>query len=171
MAARNLSEIVRKLIIAHLQAELPTAIADVRTDRADNRASSEPPLNSSYFAFEVAAFRAPAIFVVTDHIDFRLAQMGANHINAEVLTHINAVVEDRDKELLLMKAERYQVALHQLLAQKDLISAPDNLKIVILVDEAAFSPEYSLAEERAPDAGRFRKEVSLICRVQLYEQF
>ena len=171
MPVRNLSEKTRKLVLTQIQTNLSTALASITTDRADFMVSSESPESSSYFIFEPAAgYRAPAIWTYVESIDFRKAQRGANHINASVTIHVNAVVEDRLADLLVIKSERYQSALHSILDQRELADDVENVKCFVLVQRALFSPEYTSAGQPGNFQGMFRKECALICEVEHYEQ-
>ena len=168
MSTKNLSEVTRSLILAEIKAKLPTQLANVRTLRGDAAVSTEPPQSGSFFIYEPSGgYRAPAIWAVVDNIDFRVAVKGANHVNATVEIHVNAVVEDRLKESLIIKCERYQSALHEILNQTILEDAGQKVKIVTIVNRALFSPEYSAGQDTSQ--GTFRKECALICNVEHYE--
>jgi hypothetical protein len=170
VGAKNLSEITRTLILDEIKSELPAALSDVRTLRADAAVSTEPPQSGSFFIYEPSsAFRAPAVWTVVDNRDFRVKEKGSNHINASVEVHVNAVVEDRLKESLVIKCERYQSALFDILNEVELEDASNKVKIIIIVNRALYSPEYSPGQDTPQ--GMFRKECALICNVEHYEQY
>lgn len=169
MASYRLTEITVNLIIAHLKANMPTALATLRTDRADSRVTTEPP--TSYFIYPRAkGYRPPAVFVIAEETDFRLEETGPNFVNATDIIHVAVLVEDKDRESLTIKAWRYQAALAKLLNLTDLVSADTTVKCVTKILRNTFSPEYTNArDENAADAV-FRKEVVLELEVEHYEK-
>ena len=165
MSVRHISEITRNMVQAHIRANIAAALSDLRTDMADPIVTTEPP--QSYFIFPNAqSYKTPAIFTIVESFDFRLEKQNANHINANVKLNVAALVEDRDLYRLTIKADRYSAALHFVLAQYPLVDLAKNVKLVILVDQVTFSPEYSNAGD--DPQGLFRKEVLLECSVQHY---
>jgi len=163
----NLSEISRDLVTAQIKATIDTSLLQIRTLRADAYVETTPP--KSYFIYAPAAgYQTPAVFTIVDRISFREYQNGANFVTAVVNMSIFVLIEDRDLNHLVVKAERYQTALHQSLNQKTLVSHDNSLKIFIKIVDASFSDIYA-PKENTP-SGMFRKEVHLTLEVQHYEQ-
>lgn len=128
----------------------------------------DPP--ADYFTYQRArAYRTPAVFVIPERMDFKKRERGQNHINAETRLNVTVVIEDKDAERIYLKAYRYQAALVGLLDQASLTSTDGKVKIVIVIENAQFSPLYS--DAKSPDDPRaiFRKEVSVELAVQHYE--
>jgi hypothetical protein len=169
MTANNLSEIAVDLITAQIKANIPDALAEVRTSRDDAYVTTEPPL--SYFDYPHAyAYRSPAIFVIVENIDFRLDR-GPNCISAKLKVNVNVVVEDKDMSRLTAKAYRYQAALNRVLQQTRLTSSDNSVVYIVKVIRAEYSPIYTNAQAAGDPTGVFRKEVLLECEVENYENF
>lgn len=172
MSYNHLAETTVKLIIAHLKANLPTELANVRTTIADPVVNTDPPLNNSYFIYPKAmGLQAPCIFVIAESQEFRARDVGANHINSLVNVNVAVLVEDTDLERLTIKAYRYQSALHRVLVQATLTSADSQVKLVIIPMRSRFTPEYTNAQREGDDQGVFRKEVHFECEVEHYENY
>lgn len=170
--AQNLTETTVILIRDYLKANMAQALASIRTERADAQVTTEAPKNNNYFiAPRQAVYNAPGVFIISDRIDFRLGSKQANHINALVRVYVSVVVEDRDTTRLTIKAYRYQAALHQLLAQTSLTTATNDVKLIVKVTDATYSPEYTNAQKSGDPQGVFRKEVLLTCEVEHYENY
>jgi hypothetical protein len=170
MTTRYLLEYDCDLITAHLKSVLPGILSALRIQRNDPTVSTEPP--RSYFKYEKArGYEAPAVFVIGETMDFRQAEKGANHVNAESQVNVTVVVEDKSSELLQKKSYRYMAALHEALEQANLQSSDQKLKIVVRVARAENSPLYSNAKDEKSANAVFRKEVSLICEVDHFENF
>lgn len=168
--ANNLVETTVSLMRTYLKANMPAALADLRTERGDSAVTTEPPVD--YFISEPnAAYRTPALFIIPDRINFRINQTGANHINAAVHMRVAVVVEDRDTARLSIKAWRYQAAMHSLLEQRSLTTVSEDVKIVIKVTDATFSAIYTPSQKAGDVQGTFRKEVLLECEVEQYENY
>lgn len=170
MAGVQLVETAIDLIETQLKNNIGTALANIRTQRADAAVSTEAPRD--YFIYPRAkAYRTPAVFIIADEIDFRKEQLGANHVNAINHINVSVVIEDKDAEKLTIKAYRYQAALFACLDQVPLISADEQVKITVVVKNASFSPLYSNMD--SPDAPEavFRKEVALKLDVYHYENY
>lgn len=166
--ARHLVETTVDLIISHVKTNIAAALTDIRTNRADNFVTMEPPRD--YFIYPKAkGYRTPAVFVIGDRIDFLKERRGANHINAAVRINLTVLIEDKDAERITTKAYRYQAALHQILDQVQLIPADNKAKITLVIQSAGFSPLYSNLNEGDPQAV-FRKEVSLEIDAFQFEQ-
>jgi|GEM_PF-2943719 len=128
----------------------------------------DPP--ADYFIYQRAkAYRTPAVFIIPERMDFKKRERGQNHINAETRLNVTVVIEDKDAERIYLKAYRYQAALVGLLDQASLTSGDGKVKIVVVIENAQFSPLYS--DAKSPDDPRaiFRKEVSVELAVQHYE--
>lgn len=170
MAAPRLAEATTDLILDYVKTNIATALGDVRTDRADALVVLPEP--QSYFRFQPAkAFKAPAIFVIVDYFDFKISDNQANHINAVARVNVSIVLENREKNLLVYQAYRFQSALHELLAQTHLTSTDNKVKLTVVIKRATFSPEYSTTTVKAGVESVFRKEVLLECDVVHRENY
>jgi hypothetical protein len=167
--ARNLFEIASELIRDRIKAQIPSALASIRTDRADSMVTTEPPVNY-FFSEQPAGFRAPSVFIITEGGDFNLTTKAANHINALIRMNVSVVVEDRDTFRLTYKSWRYQAALHQVLAQESLTSVDGAVTLKVKIASASFSPVYTNAQADDDPQGTFRKEVVLGLEIEHYEQ-
>lgn len=168
MTGRQLIETDIDLIETQIKSNIATALADVRTQRADPTVSTEPP--NGYYIYEKSqAYRCPAVFIIGDRIDFKKLEKQANFIDAVSRINVTVLIEDKDAERLTIKAWRYQAALHEVLDQVQLTSADSRVKITIVVMNASFSPLYSLTQDPTAANAIFRKEVVLECDVHHYE--
>jgi hypothetical protein len=172
MSARQLIEIGTYLIRDHIKANISTALADIRVDRADAKVSTEPPQSQSYFFYPKAkGYKTPAIFIIGDAIDFNQETYQANFVRGAARFNVTALVEDRMAELVTIKAWRYQAALHAILDQANLVDANSKLKIFVRVSNVELSPLYSdTVDENSPKAV-FRKEAVLALTVEHCENF
>ncbi len=170
MAANKLTEGTVTLILNHIKTNIASALAAVRTAAPDDSVTTEPP--RTYFTYPKAkGYRSPAVFVIAEDFDFRAAEMGANFISGSLRINVSVLLEDRNRDLLTTRCWRYQSALYALLAQTQLTTSDNALKIISIVKRARYSPLYSSARnEEAPEA-IFRKEVLLECDVDHYENF
>jgi len=152
-----------------IKAGIDQALADVRTDRGDAEVSTESP--KAYFIYEnPIGYRVPAIFVLGDTFDFQLSR-GQNFIEGKAIVYVSALVDDRNAELLTIKAWRYQDALHQLLDQAVLDDPVHNIKNVIKVVKAEFSNTFQMkAQNPGSEKNPFRKEVMLTLEVEHFEE-
>lgn len=168
MSAPQLSEKVRKMIMAEIKAKIATALAEVRTDRDDKLVTTEPP--RSYFIFDGAhTYQCPAVFVVVDDIDTD-EEKGPNHVNAKVSMYVSVVIEDTEADRLTIKSERYQAALFQVLHWITLQDDAKNVKIWSRIRRCTFSPVYTKKRMGSGETtGEFRKEVVLDLEVKLFE--
>ena len=165
---RDLSELTRNMIIAYLQTGMTAALASIRANRPNALVTTENP--REYFIYPKAkGYTPPAVFVIIEDFNFKPAERGANHINATVRTNVAILIEDKDLMRLTIKADRYMDALHLLLAQAELYDSTHNVKLVIVVQRAEFSPEYTNAGE--DPQGLFRKEVRLECDIEYYANY
>lgn len=157
--SRNLVEISVDSIIGKLKSDLPASLAAIRSDRADNLVTMEPPRD--YYTYPRAkGYRAPAVFVIGDRIDFQKDRKGANHVNAAIRVNVSTIVEDKDADRLMRKSYRYQAAIHQVLDQAALTSPDGSSRLTLVVQNAAFSGLYSNLEPGDPQAV-YRQEISL----------
>lgn len=164
---RHLVETACDMITAKMQADLPTALVNIGTNRGDFKVTLEPPRD--YYIYPRAqGYRTPAVFVIGDRVDF-LKSKGANHINAAIRINVTVLVEDRDAERLMRKSYRYQAAISQVLDQVPLISADNQVRITPVIQNASFSPLYSNLDPGNPQAV-FRREIALEIDVMDYEQ-
>jgi len=168
MASYLLIEGATDLIEDHIKANVATALQTVRTDRADALVSTEPP--QSYFRFPQShSYRPPAVFIIGEDFDFRLAE-GPNHVHGMGRINVSVVVEDRNRQLLKTKAWRYQAALAKLLNNTTLTNLAQTVKIVTkLVRFSFYELEYNIKKRDTPEAA-FREEVVLELEVEHYEQ-
>ena len=166
---RDLSELTRGMVIDYLQTNFDAALTSIRTNRLPSTiVTTESP--RQYFTYPKAAgYTPPAVFVIIEDFNFRPAEKGANHINAVVRTNVAILVEDRDLYRLTIKADRYLDALHLLLAQTELYDTNHNVKLIVIVQRAIFSPEYTNAGD--DPQGLFRKEVRLECDIEYYANY
>jgi hypothetical protein len=164
MAAQSISESVVTGIIDLIKANIPAALAEIRSDREDARVTTEPPV--SYFIYEKAAgYKTPAIFVIADSVDFRLDR-GPNSINAEVRLIVSCLVEDKIAENLTYKTYRYSDALHKVLDRAHIKQDQEKRLSVVKVQRI----DYSLTQQtKTSQESVFRKEVMLTCQVEHYE--
>jgi hypothetical protein len=164
MAAPLLAEGAVTLIQDYIKANIGAALNSVRTDRADSKVVLSEP--QSYFIYEDAkVYKSPAIFTICEDFNFQLSENKANHINAKADVRIAAVVEDRERTALVFKAWRYQSALHELLAQRTLISGNNKLTLTVTIRDERFSPTYSSVANKGSTESVFRKEIMLECDV------
>jgi hypothetical protein len=165
--SNDLIEVAMAMIQAEIKAKIATALQSIRTDRADAKVSTEVP--RSYFNYESATtYRCPAVFIIPKDTQFKLDQ-GANHINAVINAHVAVVVEDKNLPLLVSKSWRYQSALYKILNQASLTSADNKVKIVLNVQRATLSPEFTTAQKQGDVDGMFQKEVALEIEVRHFE--
>jgi hypothetical protein len=165
---RHLIETAVDLITGKLKTDLPTALQDIRVNRADNLVTMEPP-RDYYIYPKSLGYRTPAVFVIGDRIDFLKNEKQANFIDATCRVNISVLVEDKDAERLMRKSYRYQAAIHQVLDQAVLLSADQQAKMTVVIMNASFSGLYSTLKENDPQSV-FRQEIALECDVQNYEQ-
>lgn len=164
--AYQLAELAVDIVEAQIRANITTALANVRTQRIDPIVTTEPP--REYFQYEEAhVYRAPAIFVIIQDMDFH-DDRNPNHINASNRIVVAAVVEDRLKRLVVKKAWRYQSALMQCLHLVSLTSADGTLRLFSRVKRASFSGVINLKDPKSAEAV-FRQEMSLQLQVEHIE--
>jgi hypothetical protein len=175
MSARHLTEWAVDLVTKQIQGNIQLALVDVNlvltTDPVNPAPvmSFEPPRD--YYTYPKAmGYRTPACFVIADRIDFQKREKGANHINANIRLNVSILVEDKDADRITRKAYRYQAALQEVLDQVQLVSTDGALKIVVVVQNAAFSPLYSNTDDPTAPGTVYRKEVSLELDCYAYEQ-
>lgn len=165
---RQLVELAIDEMIALLKAELPAELAAMHADRGAPIVTLESPRD--YYTYPRAmGYRAPAVFVIADRIDFQKELKGANHVNARAAINVTILCEDKDADKITRKAYRYQAALHQVLDQRTFTISAKNTKITSVVQGAAFSPLYSNTEDPTAANAIFRKEVSLSIDAFIYE--
>lgn len=169
MSTRRLIETTVKLIKTAIETNIASKLAAVSTDRNDFVVPLPPP--ESYFFYPRAAgYRPPAVFIIAEGFD-KEKPRGANHISAKVDVHVNVVIEELNRDNLLLSAWRYQAALDEILDQTELEDSAQKVKIVILVSKCEFSPEYTESDDPENSMAVFRKEVSLQLEVHHFEGF
>lgn len=153
----------------YLKANMAQALLNVATVHPTYPiVAVDPP--ADYFIYSNAkAYRTPAVFIIPERMDMKKRERGQNHINAETRLNVTVVIEDKDAERIYLKAYRYQSALVGLLDQVSLTTADGKVKIVVVIENAQFSPLYSDAKDPNDPRSIFRKEVSLELAVQHYE--
>ena len=155
----NGMELAVDLVEAQVKANITQALANVRNQRQDNTVTTESP--REYFQYGVAhVYRAPAVFIIAQDMDFREGAEGQNHVNASDRIVVAVVIEDRKIPLLLKKAWRYQAAMMQCLHHVTLTTADGTLRLFSRVKRCQFSGIINLKDEKAADAV-FRQEMSL----------
>ena len=170
MSVRRLLEEDVNLVKDHLKSTLPTVLAALRVQRADAKVSTEPP--AEYLTFEKAqGYRTPCVFILGETMDFRQQAMGANHVNASSTVNVTVVLEERNADLLQIKSYRYMAALHECLEQANLESSDNLVKIQVRVARAENSPLYSNAKDEQSATAVFRKEVTMVCEIEHYENY
>jgi hypothetical protein len=174
-ATKYLIEFTVDAIQKKLQDDIETALTDVETLHQNGlQAAPVIPLSSEkprdYYIFETQrAYRTPAVFLIADSIDFQ-KERGGNFIDAKVRIYCSVVIEDKDADRLTRKAWRYQAALTQVLDQAVLQNSTNQIKMVVKVSDAAFSPLASVSTDPSDRGAVFRKEVSLTLTVEHFEQ-
>jgi hypothetical protein len=176
MSARHLTEWVVNLVTWQIQNNIETALQDLGQvlPPPSPVVSLEKPRD--YFIYPRAiGYRTPCVFVIADRIDFQKREKGANHINANVRVNVTVLIEDKDADRITRKAYRYQSALQSVLDQAQLLSSDlepsdTSLKIVSVVQNAAFSPLYSNTDDPNSPGAVYRKEVSLEIDCYTFEQ-
>ena len=165
--AYNLAEVAVFLIQSQIQGNITQALSNVLAERSTPAVSVESP--REYFIYEMAhVYRAPAIFTIIQDMDIRNDSMKANHLNAMNRIVVAAVVEDRLRDRVTVKAWRYQAALMQCLHLVSLTSSNGTLRLFSRVRKCSFSGIINLKDEKASDAV-FRKEMSLELQVEHIE--
>lgn len=174
MSTRHLIETDVDLVIDQIKSAIGPALLAVgvmqNAENPNYALTVEAPRD--YYVYPKAmGYRTPAVFVIGDRIDFQKREKGANHINANVRINVTVLVEDKDAERITRKAYRYQAALHECLDQVSLTSSDDKVKIVVVIQNAAFSPLYSNTDDPNAPGAVFRKEVALELDCYHYESF
>jgi hypothetical protein len=154
-------------VLNQIQSNILQALNNVIGERQNPIVTAGPP--REYFIYEEAqVYTAPAIFVIIQDMDLRSETVKGNHINAMYRIIVAAVVEDRVKDKVVVKAWRYQAALVQLLHEVSLTNSAGTLRLFSRVKRCSFSGIINLKNEK--DAGAvFRKEVSLELQVEHIE--
>lgn len=166
----KLTEATVNLLVGHIKTNIAAALAGVRSEAPAPVVTTEAP--KSYFIYPKAkGYRTPAVFVIADEFDFQVPERGANFISGSVHVNVSVLLEDRNSELLTIRCWRYQSALYNLLAQTQLTSSDNALKIVSIVRRARYSPLYSNSKDENSVEAVFRKEVLLELEVDHYENF
>ena len=168
MSSRKLAETTVTLIVNELKASLPTALSELRTERADPAVSTEQP--KSYLIYSGAiGYITPAVFVICEEMEMMNAERGSNFINAKARILASVLVEDRVADRVVKKAWRYQAAMHKVLHETVLTTGDGKVRIVIKVDRIRFSPEFSDTKDPNAPQSVFRKEVVLDLEVEHWE--
>lgn len=164
MKSRNITESTVTLIREYIKSNIVSALNDVSTSRSDNIVSPIEP--KQYFINDgVWAFRAPAVLIIADKVDFDLAQ-GQNHINSKQSITVSIVAEEKDSEKLTYLCYRYQDALHFVLDRTQIVSLDKRIKLFVKVTRMEFSSTFTHQDEYTKG---FRKEVALTLEVHHVE--
>lgn len=166
--ARRLTETTVKLIRDHIRTNIGSVISSIESELTEKRTSFEVP-RQYFFIEQQSIYQTPAVFIVPSGIDFQKSERKPNFINANVNIQCTVVVEDKDVDLLAIKGFRYMAALQEVLDQVELVSTDGDVKIVVKVVDAAFSPVYT-ASDKGSTRADFRHEVSLSLEVNHWEQ-
>lgn len=169
MGYPRLTEGAVNLIIDYIKANIGAALDSVAAQVGVPHMTIENP--KKYFIYPKAqGYEVPAIFIISNDFDFKIAENQANMINATIKIMVSAVVEDQDEEILTYKAWRYQSALHTVLNLADINSLDGKLSLKSVVYHMDGSLNYQ--DTNAPSSGGvFRKEVILRCQVEHRENF
>lgn len=158
------------LIIPYIQSNIGSALNSVAANVGNPKIALSNP--KEYYIYEKPqGYQLPAVFVICDEFDFRVQEMKSNFVNAKAKIKVSILVEDQDANNLTYSAWRYQSALISLLNNAQILSASGNLKLIVVVYRARFSPTYMRAESKSGEGGAFRKEIVLDCEVEHYENF
>lgn len=162
---RNTMESTVTQIIQHIKDNIDSSLADLRTDRTDNKVNTNPPVD--YFPYAKAVgYRVPCVFVIGRNVQF-LQERGQNHINAQITAQVSVVLEDQESERLTYKCWRYADAMHAILDQVELISTNLKIKNKIKVTSSEFGDAVQIKSQvESP----FRMETMLMLEIEHYEQ-
>lgn len=167
---RQLVEATLNLIRDHIKNKISSAISNMQSERSDNRVSITPFKEYYFIEIEPENLKnLPALFLIPVNIDFRKEAKQANHINAMIRVNCSIVFNDREKDLLALKGFRYQCVLHELLDDVSLINSLNDVKIVLKVVSATFSPVVT-AKSVGSSQNDFRQEVLLELDVDHFEK-
>lgn len=166
-APYKLTEGATQLIMDCVRANIAAALDVVSAQAGLPKVSTENP--RSYFIWaKPQGYQLPAIFVISDDLDFKIEERKANCINGQSRFTVSVLVEDQNEDDITYKAWRYQSALHYVLDGTKIVSTDGSLAIKIVVYHHRFSPVFS--QDGVP-GGQFRKEVVLMCNVEHIESF
>lgn len=168
MASLKLIEYTVNMLMGKVQSDIDAALLAVSTDRADNFVSLESPVSYFYF-WNAQAYQAPAVFVIPEDFDMRLAETGPNFINALARVNVAVTVEDKDAYYVTVKAWRYQAALTKILHLVHILSADQTVKLVSKVVRTSYSSIYPKDKTDQDPDEVFRKEVVVELEVEHYE--
>lgn len=168
--AKNLVESTIRLLQDHIKSNINAALVDLRAERAEPIVTTEPPLKDSYFIYERAVgYKTPAVFIIADNLDM-FKSAGPNSVMALVKVRVSVVVEDVKADHCTIKAWRYQDALFEVLEQAQISSNNNDVKIVVIVQGATFSPVFTNDQDAKSARNTFRKEVVLDLDVRHFER-
>lgn len=169
----KLSEGATQLLVSYIQSNISAALDSVATNAvAAGNPSIALPNPVSYFIYPKAAgYRLPAIFVISDDMDFRIQDKKANFINAKDYFNISALIEDQTEDNMTEAAWRYQQALYWILDEANILSSDNALKLIVVVYKSKISPTFMRTESSPGDGGKFRKEIVLQCQVEHMENY
>lgn len=163
-----LAEGISGLIIDHITTNIDAALAVVDAARTDSAVGLEPPRTILNFP-KAKLYETPAILVIVEDIVFQ-NDAGPNFVKSISRTIVSTVCEERKADLLNLKIWRYQSALFDLLAQRQLVDTVNNIKLFIVPKEINYSELYTKDD---PESGEmtFRKEAIFELEVNHVENF
>lgn len=165
----KLTEGAVTLISDHIRANIGAALDAVSTAAGLPSVTLENP--RSYFIWpKPQGYELPAVFVISDDLDFKIEERKPNFINGQDRIMVSVLVEDQDEEMLTYKSWRYQAALHDVLDFSELVSTDQKLAIKVVVYHHKFTPVFANTDGIS-GGGKFRKEVVLMCNVEHWESF
>lgn len=157
------------LIKSYLRSNMQAALAQVASVHPTYPVVTVDPPADYFIYTHSRAYRTPAVFIIPERMDMKKRERGQNHINGETRINVTVVIEDKDAERIFLKAYRYQAALMGLLDQVELTTGDGKVKIVVVIENAQFSPLYTDAGDPKDPRTIFRKEVSVELAVQHFE--
>lgn len=168
--ARWLIEADCQLIKTLIQDGIAAALSSVSIARGDNQVGMEVP--NEYFFYEKSkAMNPPSVYISGVSIDFRQSEKETNYISSKDKVYVTVVVQDQTGEDLVLKAWRYQAALHQVLDRAVLTSSDNGARLIVVVSRAEMSPIYDVSKDPNSTEAVFRREVYLECDVEHYENY
>lgn len=168
MPSPYLAESVSKLLTDYIEANIATALEAVSTARGDNNVGLEPPRTIVTFPM-ARLYECPAIMVIVEDIVFQNSD-GPNFVKSKCRAVVSTVVEERSQDLLNFKLWRYQSALFDLLAQRQLETTDARVKIISVPVEMLYSDFFTNTD---PSSGEqvFRRESTFELEVNHLENF
>lgn len=168
MPSPFLAEAVSDAITAHITDNIKAALEAVSTARGDDLVGLEEPRTIVTFPM-AKLYETPAIIIITENLLFK-NDAGPNFVKGKSRTIVSTVVEERSQELLNRKLWRYQAALFDLLAQTQLASSDQKVKLIIVPVEMVYSDFWTNTDPSNAEAV-FRREATFELEVNHLENF